>query len=70
MDKFMSLSQLAMSIFMLLGTIAWGITHTIMGTIGLMGILVVLFFAYLMWFSKPSPATALSEKNASVTNAQ
>lgn len=49
MDKFMSLTQLGMSIFMLLGTITWGIAHTIKGTIGLVGILVVLFFAFLMW---------------------
>lgn len=49
MDKFMSLTQLAMSIVMLLLTIVWGVAHIIMGTIGLMGILVVLFFAYLMW---------------------
>ena len=34
MDKFMSLSQLAMSIFMLIGTIVWGIAHLIKGTIG------------------------------------
>lgn len=49
MDKFMSLSQLAMSIFMLIGTIVWGIAHLIIGTIGLFGCLVVLFFAFLMW---------------------
>lgn len=49
MDKFMSLSQLAMSIFMLIGTIVWGIAHLIKGTIGLFGLLVVLLFALLMW---------------------
>lgn len=49
MDKFMSLTQLAMSIFMLLGTIVWGIALLIKGTIGLFGYLVVLFFAYLMY---------------------
>ena len=49
MDKFMSLGQLAMSIFMFLGTIAWGIAHLIMGTIGLFGFCVVLLFIYLMW---------------------
>lgn len=49
MDKFMSLTQLGMSIFMLLSTITWGIAHLFMGTIGLVGILVVLFFAFLMW---------------------
>lgn len=49
MDKFMSLSQLAMSVFMFLGTITWGIAHLIKGTIGLFGFFVVLFFAYLMY---------------------
>lgn len=49
MDKFMSLTQLGMSIIMLLCTITWGIAHLIKGTIGLVGILVVLFFAFLMW---------------------
>ena len=49
MDKFMSLTQLAMSIFTFLGTIVWGIMHLIMGTIGLLGCLVVLLFALLMW---------------------
>ena len=49
MDKFMSLSQLAMAILMLVITIAWGIAHLIMGTMGLFGFFVVLFFAYLIW---------------------
>lgn len=49
MDKLFSLTQLAMSIFMLLCTIVLGIAHLIKGTIGLFGILVVLLFAYLMW---------------------
>lgn len=49
MDKFMSLGQLAMSIFMFIGTIVWGIAHLIMGTMGLFGFFVVLFFAYLIW---------------------
>lgn len=49
MDRLFSLTQLAMSIVMLLLTIVWGVAHTIMGTIGLFGIFVVLFFAYLMW---------------------
>lgn len=49
MDKLFSLTQLAMSIFMFLGTIVWGIMHLIMGTIGLFGCLVVLLFALLMW---------------------
>lgn len=49
MDKFMSLSQLAMSIFMLIGTIVWGIAHLIKGTIGLFGFCVVMVFVYLMF---------------------
>lgn len=49
MDKLFSLTQLAMSIFMLLCTIVLGIAHLIKGTIGLFGILVVLFIAYLMY---------------------
>lgn len=49
MDRLFSLTQLAMSIVMLLSTIVWGIAHLIKGTIGLFGIFVVLFFAYLMW---------------------
>ncbi|MBQ8270827.1 MAG: hypothetical protein IJZ22_06465 [Bacteroidaceae bacterium] len=49
MDKFMSLSQLAMSVFMFLGTITWGIAHLIKGTIGLFGFCVVLLFVYLIW---------------------
>ena len=49
MDKFMGLSQLAMSIFMLIGTIVCGIAHLIKGTIGLFGFCVVLLFVYLMW---------------------
>ena len=49
MDKFMSLSQLAMSIFMFLGTITWGIAHLIKGTIGLFGFCVVMVFVYLMF---------------------
>ena len=49
MDKFMSLTQFAMSVFMFLGTIVWGIAHLIKGTIGLFGFLVVLLFALLMW---------------------
>ena len=49
MDKFMSLSQLAMSIFMLIGTIVWGIAHLIMGTIGLFGFCVVVLLVYLIW---------------------
>lgn len=49
MVKLFSLTQLAMSILMLLLTIAWGVAHLIKGTIGLFGILVVLFFAWLMW---------------------
>ncbi len=49
MEKFMSLAQLAMSIFMFLITIVWGIAHLIKGTIGLIGLLVVLLFALLMW---------------------
>ena len=49
MDKFMSLSQFAMSVFMFLGTIVWGIALLIKGTIGLFGLLVVLLFALLMW---------------------
>lgn len=49
MDKFMSLTQFAMSVFMFLGTIVWGIAHLIKGTIGLFGCLIVLFFAYLMY---------------------
>lgn len=49
MDKFISLMQLVMSDFMLLCTIVWGIGHAIMGTIGLFGLLVVGFIAYLIW---------------------
>ena len=49
MDKLMSLGQLVMSIFMLLGVIAWDIAHTIKGTISFPGILVVLLIARLMW---------------------
>lgn len=49
MDKFMSLTQFAMSVFMFLGTIVWGIAHLVKGTIGLFGFLVVLLFALLMW---------------------
>lgn len=49
MDKFMSLTQFAMSVFMFIGTIVWGIAHLIKGTIGLFGLLVVLLFALLMW---------------------
>lgn len=49
MDKFISLMQLVMSAFMLLCTIVWGIGHAIMGTIGLFGLLVVGFIAYLIW---------------------
>lgn len=49
MDKFMSFGQLAMSMFMFLCTIVWGIAHLIMGTIGVFGFCVVLMFVYLMW---------------------
>lgn len=49
MDKFMSLSQLVMAILMLACVIVWGIAHLIKGTIGIFGLFVVLFFAYLMW---------------------
>lgn len=49
MDKFMSLVQFAMSVFMFLGTITWGIAHLIKETIGLFGFCVVLLFVYLMW---------------------
>ena len=45
----MSLSQLAMSVFMFLGTITWGIAHLIKGTIGLFGFAVVMVFVYLMF---------------------
>lgn len=48
MDKFMSLGQLVMSICLFLATIVLGLAHAIMGTIGLFGILVALFIAYLM----------------------
>ena len=47
MDKFMSLTQLAMSVVMFLCIIVWGIAHLIMGTISLFGFLAVLFFALL-----------------------
>lgn len=49
MDKFMSLTQLVMSVFMFLGTITWGIAHLIKGTIGLFGLLVVVLLAYIVW---------------------
>lgn len=49
MDKLFSLTQLAMSIVMLLLVIVWGVAHLIKGTIGLFGIFVVLLFACLMW---------------------
>ena len=49
MNKFMILVQLAMSIFMFISIIVWGIVHAIKGTIGFIVILVVLLFAYLMW---------------------
>lgn len=49
LDRIMSLIQLVMSAFMLLCTIVWGIGHAIMGTIGLFGLLVVGFIAYLIW---------------------
>lgn len=49
MDKFMSLTQLVMSVFMFLGTITWGIAHLIKGTIGLFGFCVVMVFVYLMF---------------------
>ena len=45
MDRLFSLTQLAMSIVMLLLVIVWGICHLIKGTIGLF----VLWFACLMW---------------------
>ena len=48
LDRIMSLMQLAMSVFMLLSLIVWGIGHLIMGTIGLFGLLVVGCFAYLI----------------------
>lgn len=49
MDKFMSLGQLVMSIIMLLCVVAYGIGNAIKGTIGLIGILAVLFIAYFVW---------------------
>lgn len=49
MDKFMSLTQLVMSVFMFLGTITWGIAHLIKGTIGLFGLLVVVLLACIVW---------------------
>lgn len=49
MDKLFSLTQLAMSIFMLLCTIVLGIAHLIKCTIGLFGFCVVLLFVYLIW---------------------
>lgn len=49
MDKLFSLTQLAMSIFMLLCTIVLGIAHLIKVTIGLFGFCVVLLFVYLIW---------------------
>lgn len=45
----MILVQLAMSIFMFISIIVWGIAHAIKGTISFIVILVVLLFAYLMW---------------------
>lgn len=49
MDKFMSLTQLVMSVVMFLCIIVWGIAHLIMGTINLFGFLVVLSAAFLIW---------------------
>lgn len=49
MEKFLSLMQFVMSVTMLLLTIIWGVSHIIMETIGLFGILVVLFFALVIY---------------------
>lgn len=49
MDKIFKTLQLVIAVFMFLCTIVWGVAHTIMGTIGITGILIVLLFAYLMW---------------------
>lgn len=49
MDKLFSLTQLVISIIMLLGTIMWGIAHTIMGNIKSFGFLALFFFLYLVW---------------------
>lgn len=48
MDKFMSLTQLAMTAVVLLCVIVLGIAHIINGTIGFVGALVVAGFAYLI----------------------
>ncbi|MBQ8270927.1 MAG: hypothetical protein IJZ22_06980 [Bacteroidaceae bacterium] len=49
MDKIMSLIQLVMAVFMLICLIIWGIAHLIMGTIGIIGFLVVCAVAQLIW---------------------
>lgn len=49
MDSLILLLQLGLYAFLFLCIIIWGIAHLIMGTIGLLGFSVVLFFAYLMW---------------------
>lgn len=45
----MSLIQLVMAVFMLICLIIWGIAHLIMGTIGIIGFLVVCAVAQLIW---------------------
>lgn len=45
----MSLIQLMMAVFMLICLIIWGIAHLIMGTIGIIGFLVVCAVAQLIW---------------------
>lgn len=49
MDKLMGLGQLVMSVIMLLCVVAWGIGSTIKGDLSILGIIVVLFIAYLVW---------------------
>lgn len=49
MDNFMNITQLVMTVIMLLCVIVSGITHIVMGHLSLIGILVVALFVFLTW---------------------
>jgi uncharacterized membrane protein YoaK (UPF0700 family) len=49
MDNFMNITQLVMTVIMLLCVIVSGIAHIVMGHLSLIGILVVALFVFLTW---------------------
>lgn len=49
MDKLMILSQLVISVIILISLTVWGIASVINGTIGWFGLCVVILFIHLGW---------------------